>query len=155
MISKQKIVFLLGSATLLLLLVPVSKIAFEEVIEQQDYQIEQFIQNLSEENKYKYLLYREVQKQNLTFRGFLSLKRIIQAESNWRQFDKNGDVLRGQKNFQDIGLCQINEKYHIQEAEALKTNIYTPEGNIAYCVALFAKESGKPWVWSIKSHGIK
>lgn len=76
------------------------------------------------------------------------LKKIALCESQNRQFSGEGVVLRGHVNPQDVGLMQINEKYHLQAAQNLGFNIYTLEGNIGYTKHLYATQGVKPWVHS-------
>ena len=76
------------------------------------------------------------------------LKKIASCESQYRQFDETGAVLRGKVNSQDIGVMQINEKYHLKEAQKLGLDIYTLEGNLDYAKHLYEKQGVKPWVHS-------
>lgn len=76
------------------------------------------------------------------------LKKIAFCESGHRQFNENGSVLRGYVNSQDVGLMQINEKYHLSTAQKLGINIYTTEGNIEYAQYLYRTQGVKPWVHS-------
>lgn len=78
------------------------------------------------------------------------LAEIAQCESTFRQFDKNGNVLRGKVNDDDIGIMQINKHYHEEDAVELGFNIYTLEGNLAYAKWLYGKYGDKPWVHSSK-----
>ena len=74
----------------------------------------------------------------------------ISCESTFRQFDPNGDVIRGKVNKGDIGVMQINEKYHADEAAKLGYNIYTAEGNVAFAKYLYNKFGSDPWSSSSK-----
>jgi len=96
----------------------------------------------------KQFLKIEIAKQGLSQRDFEILSAIIQAESQWRQFEFPGVVLKGKINDKDIGLCQINEFWHLSEAEKLGLDIYTVEGNLKFCVWLYKKEGTEPWNWS-------
>ena len=78
---------------------------------------------------------------------------VASCESNFRQFGKNGDVLRGIENNQDVGVMQINEKYHLETAQKLGLNIYTLEGNMAYGRYLYEREGTRPWNYSSKCWG--
>lgn len=73
---------------------------------------------------------------------------IARCESQNRQYDKNGKVLRGIQNNLDVGVMQINEKYHLEESKRLGFNIYTIEGNTAYAKYLYDKQGAKPWMSS-------
>ncbi len=76
------------------------------------------------------------------------LKKIAFCESQNRQFNESGGVLRGHINSQDVGFMQINEKYHLGTANKLGLNIYTLEGNIDYAKYLYRTQGVKPWVHS-------
>ena len=75
---------------------------------------------------------------------------IARCESNFRQFDDNGNIVRGRVNPEDIGLLQINEKYQGATAKKLGLDIYTIEGNIAYAKHLYEEQGTQPWVYSSK-----
>ena len=75
---------------------------------------------------------------------------IARCESQFRQLDKNGNILRGEKNKGDLGLMQINEYYHAETAEKLGFDLKNVEGNMAYAKYLYNKEGGQPWVSSSK-----
>lgn len=73
---------------------------------------------------------------------------IAFCESSLRQFDQNGEPLRGLHNPGDIGLFQINEKYHGEQSRALGFDIHTTEGNLDYALWLIANEGTRHWKWS-------
>lgn len=75
---------------------------------------------------------------------------IAQCESHFRQFDKDGSVLRGKALPEDIGIMQINEHYHEKVARARGSDLYTIEGNLAYARYLYEKEGTAPWLASAK-----
>lgn len=74
--------------------------------------------------------------------------RIAGCESKFRQFDTNGQVLRGIQNPKDRGIFQVNEKYHLAASRALGYNIYTLQGNIAYAKYIYDHQGTQPWDWS-------
>ncbi len=80
-------------------------------------------------------------------------KSIAFCESTNRQFAKNGSVLRGQTNPEDVGVFQINEKYHLERSRALGFDISTTEGNIDYAMWLMKREGTKHWNSSKKCWG--
>lgn len=45
----------------------------------------------------------------------------------------------------DIGLFQINEKYHLDNAKSLGIDIYTAEGNTKYAIMLYNKNGTRDW----------
>lgn len=61
---------------------------------------------------------------------------------------QTGEVLRGVVNPQDIGMCQINLKYHQAAAERMGLDVFKEEDNIAYANWLFEQEGSTPWNWS-------
>lgn len=76
------------------------------------------------------------------------LANIARCESRYRQYDTDGNVLRGIVNSLDVGVMQINEKYHLETAKKLGYNIYTIEGNTAYAKYIYDREGAKPWMSS-------
>lgn len=70
---------------------------------------------------------------------------VAKCESRMRQFDKRGEVFRGEANPYDVGVMQINEFYHLDRSEKLGFNIHTVEGNLGYARLLYEKEGTKPW----------
>lgn len=84
-----------------------------------------------------------------------ALKRVCSCESTGRpdreptQFEADGvTVLRGRINNQDIGMCQVNLKYHKVSADKLGLDLFTEEGNIKYANWLYKNEGLTPWNWS-------
>jgi hypothetical protein len=74
---------------------------------------------------------------------------IAFCESTNRQFNvDSGTVLRGVHNPLDVGLFQINERYHLQKSQELGFDIYTVEGNIDYALWLLKAQGAQPWKWS-------
>ena len=77
----------------------------------------------------------------------VQLQKIAWCESRNRQF-KDGDVLRGVVNPDDVGKFQINEYYHLTEATRLGHDLHTLEGNTAYALRLYETQGATPWNWS-------
>lgn len=73
---------------------------------------------------------------------------IAFCESTFKQFNKNGEPLRGLVNGADVGVMQINEKYHAGTAAKLGIDIYTLEGNMEYGKYLYETQGTDPWVHS-------
>ena len=73
------------------------------------------------------------------------LVEVAKCESQFRQYDKDGSVLRGEKNDHDVGVMQINEDYHADIASSTGEDLMTIKGNTAYARDLFEKEGLKPW----------
>lgn len=76
------------------------------------------------------------------------MKKIAYCESRYRQFNEDGSVLRGRANSQDVGVMQINEKYHLAASQRLEYNIYTLEGNMEYARHLYETQGVRPWIHS-------
>ncbi len=73
---------------------------------------------------------------------------VARCESTFRQFDSDGNVLRGDKNKDDRGVFQINTKYHLKKSIELGYDIDTVQGNLDYAKYLYDHQGLKPWVWS-------
>lgn len=78
---------------------------------------------------------------------------IAECESKFRQFDIDGDVLRGEENKRDVGVMQINEDFHLDSALEKDIDLYTLKGNLAYARALYEEMGTKPWKYSKKCWG--
>ncbi len=61
------------------------------------------------------------------------LAEIAKCESNFRQYDADGNVLKGTVDKDDIGIMQINKYYNGNNAEKLGYDIYTIGGNFGLC----------------------
>ena len=70
---------------------------------------------------------------------------IARCESEYRQFSSDGKVLRGRVNGADVGVMQINEKYHLAASKKLGMDIHTLEGNLQYGAYLYKNEGTRPW----------
>lgn len=79
------------------------------------------------------------------FKDIPILAKVAQCESEFRQVNENGDVLRGTANRFDVGVMQINEKYHLDRSETMSMNIYTLAGNLEYAHALYDVSGTAPW----------
>ena len=75
---------------------------------------------------------------------------IARCESNFHQFDKDGNIIRGVVNNLDIGVMQINERYQGDTAKKLGLDIYTVTGNVAYAKHLYEEQGAQPWSSSSK-----
>ena len=78
---------------------------------------------------------------------------IAECESRFRQFDHNGNVLRGEQNRRDVGVMQINEDFHLETALEMNTDLYSLKGNLSYARVLYEKYGTKPWKHSKKCWG--
>ena len=64
------------------------------------------------------------------------------------QYNKDGSVLRGKLNKDDIGMCQINLKFHNKKAKEMGLDLFKEQDNIKYANWLYSKEGSTPWNWS-------
>ncbi len=76
------------------------------------------------------------------------LVEIAKCESEFRQYDTDGNVLTGKVNKSDVGVMQINKYYHLDKAESLGYDLHTVEGNMAYAKYLYQHEGVQPWISS-------
>jgi hypothetical protein len=81
------------------------------------------------------------------------LAEIAKCESQFRHIGNSGKVIRGKVNKADVGVMQINEKYHLDQAEKLGYDLHTLEGNMAYAKWLYEKQGPQPWYPSEKCWG--
>lgn len=75
---------------------------------------------------------------------------VASCESRFTQFNPDGTILRGEANPDDVGVMQINEKYHLETSRKLGLDIHTLEGNMAYGRYLYEKFGTDPWEYSSK-----
>ena len=73
------------------------------------------------------------------------MQKIAYCESRNRQFDTDGSVIRGVVNSKDVGIFQINEKYHLSDSQKMGINIHTIDGNMEYAKYLYEKQGTRPW----------
>jgi len=78
------------------------------------------------------------------------LARIAYCESKFKQFDNQGNTLRGEVTPKDLGVMQINEYFHGDTANTLGIDLYTLKGNLEYAMWLYEKEGTQPWISSQK-----
>jgi hypothetical protein len=70
---------------------------------------------------------------------------IARCESTFRQLDDDGEVHRGRVVQEDVGVMQINEYYHLDQAIKKNINIYSLDGNLAYARDLYERQGTTPW----------
>lgn len=73
------------------------------------------------------------------------LANIARCESTYQQYNADGTVFRGKINSADVGVMQINEKYHAMRAKNLGIDLYTLEGNLEYGKRLYKEQGVAPW----------
>lgn len=69
---------------------------------------------------------------------------IARCESTFMHY-KDGEVVRGRVDNADVGVMQINERYHLETATKLGFDIHTIDGNMAYAKYLYEKSGAQPW----------
>lgn len=75
---------------------------------------------------------------------------VARCESGFRQYEKDGRVLKSHYGTDDWGVFQINKKYHLADARKMGMDVDTLEGNIAYAKYLYKKNGLRDWKWSRK-----
>ena len=80
---------------------------------------------------------------------------IAQCESELRQFNKDGSILRGRDNPADVGVFQINENWHLTDSRKLGYDIYSTKGNIEYALYLMKRDGIRHWKYSKPCWGKK
>lgn len=73
------------------------------------------------------------------------MHKVAFCESRNTQFDARGKIHRGVVNSKDVGIFQINEKYHLKRAQKMGIDIYSVEGNMEYARILFEESGTQPW----------
>ena len=82
------------------------------------------------------------------FKDIPEMIAIAECESTFRQYDAGGFTLNGGYHGKMIGLFQINEVFHRDQALAMGFDIDTILGNIGYAKWLYQVEGTVPWVSS-------
>lgn len=77
---------------------------------------------------------------------------IARCESQFRQFNKKGDILKNPHS-SAIGLFQIMSSLHSDTAADMGMDIRSIEGNLEYARHLYEEEGTKPWNSSKKCWG--
>lgn len=73
------------------------------------------------------------------------MAKVAFCESTHTQFSAPGVVHRGVVNSKDVGIFQINEKYHLKRSKDLGIDIYSIEGNMEYARILYEESGLQPW----------
>ncbi len=94
--------------------------------------------------------YTVEEKVSLYFADIPVMKEIARCESHFRQTTLDGQVFRGEVVPADVGVMQINERYHLETAKKLGLDLHTLEGNMVYARYLYEREGTKPWNASAK-----
>lgn len=70
---------------------------------------------------------------------------IARCESEFRQYDTDGSVLRGGFNKDMLGVFQFYEAVHAEGAAALGHDLATLKGNLAYAKHVYEEQGTTPW----------
>ncbi len=70
---------------------------------------------------------------------------IAWCESRMRHLGKDGDIVRGVVNSKDVGVMQINTRFHEATATEMGLDLKSLQGNLKYAEYLYEKEGTKPW----------
>jgi hypothetical protein len=73
------------------------------------------------------------------------LIQIARCESTFRHALADGTILRGKVNPADIGVMQINMRYHAEKARELGLDLADMYDNMAYARDLYTRQGTKPW----------
>jgi len=73
------------------------------------------------------------------------MQKIAYCESRNRQFGKDGSVFRGVVNNKDVGIFQVNERYHLADSKKMGINIHSVDGNMEYARHLYETQGTQPW----------
>lgn len=85
----------------------------------------------------------------LTLADAKTLLTIATCESEMKQFDEKGNLIRGVVDSDDEGLFQINTYYHQKDADEKSIDLTTTSGNISYAILLYKWAGVDPWSASI------
>ncbi len=71
---------------------------------------------------------------------------VAQCESGFRQFDDDGNVLRGGYGDEMVGVYQIDETVHRDTALSMGYDIDSFLGNLLYARYLYSQDGVNPWI---------
>ncbi len=70
---------------------------------------------------------------------------IARCESRFRQFDKQGNVLKNSTGSSAVGVFQIMSSVHAGIADKMEVDINTLDGNVVYARQLYQDQGTAPW----------
>jgi hypothetical protein len=79
------------------------------------------------------------------FKDIPVLVSIARCESHFRHTLADGSVLHGERDPADIGVMQINARYHAARAKKLGLDLNLLADNMAYARGLYEKQGTAPW----------
>lgn len=104
------------------------------------------LRELSDVEKWQSFLFEESVRAGLKYSEFRLLKSIVNCESTWRQFNRDGSVVLSSGN---IGLAQINRFAHERTYTQMNLDPNNPYDNLKFMVFLYQRDGISPWEkWS-------
>jgi len=79
------------------------------------------------------------------FKDIPVMVQVARCESGFRQTFADGSVLRGTVDKADLGVMQINTRYHGERAVKLGLDLTSLEDNMAFARALYEEQGTRPW----------
>ena len=70
---------------------------------------------------------------------------IAECESNFNHTRSDGSVLRGRIDDDDIGVMQINRRYHGESADKMELDLNDIYDNMTYARVLYNESGTRPW----------
>jgi hypothetical protein len=70
---------------------------------------------------------------------------IARCESHFRHDLSDGSVLRGKVDNDDLGVMQINTRYHGSRAAKLGLDLHDLDDNMAFARLLYEEQGTRPW----------
>lgn len=78
---------------------------------------------------------------------------VSRCESTFKHYSEDGSVLTGRVDSDDIGVMQINRRYHEATATAMNLDLDNLYDNLAYARYLYEKKGTQPWSASMPCWG--
>lgn len=79
------------------------------------------------------------------FKDIPIMIQVARCESTFRHTLADGTVLRGFVDNDDIGVMQINKRYHLATAIAMGLDLENVHDNMAYARHLYERQGTQPW----------
>lgn len=79
------------------------------------------------------------------FKDIPVMVQIARCESQFRHTLVDGSVLRGRVDSADLGVMQINTRYHADRAAKLGLDLHLLEDNLEYARDLYERQGTVPW----------
>ncbi|MBI4086626.1 hypothetical protein HY416_01440 [Candidatus Kaiserbacteria bacterium] len=79
------------------------------------------------------------------FKDIPVMVQIAKCESHFRHTLADGSILRGKVDAADLGVMQINTRYHAARAATLGLDLHLLEDNLEYARDLYEAQGTVPW----------